>query len=321
MTEVSREVVRGTPKQERRRRGDVRWCRDAAREVRRERRWKDTLEHRREQEKVVQRSCALQRRVRGRVLPSLEEDVTLPLPRVCAKQELVVEKGFVDARQRRERLKVLRAQRFACPRASPPSRADSGLCIQKHVDHWHAWLQLMTFCVFELGLLRGVWTAAEVHAAWLACSLVGLTARVVGGRRVCAARHGVGRGVGKNRRRRGTAFMSVRGTLWAKTPELECVGASMESVSGAGSVDTVGVMQLQQACGARQDLSDGAMLVDCGSRLGPWRGKCLQAAVLSLCRGGRQGSTRCATGNVRVATSYCLVVNERSGHEGSSRRA
>ena len=189
-----------------------------------------------------------------------------------------------------------------------------GLCVEQHVDHWHSWLQLMAFCVFELGLLRGVWTAAEVHAAWLACSLVGLTARVVGGRRVCAARHGVGRGVGKNRRRRGTAFMSVRGTLWAKTLELECVRPSTESVSGAGSVDTVGVMQLQQACGARQDLSDGAMLVDCGSRLGPWRGKCLQAAVLSLCRGGTWG-------RMRAHLLRCCRNHDGAGLYGTERKA
>ena len=124
--------------------------------------------------------------------------------------------------------------------------------------------------------------ASEPAAAiWLLCAGLGLRARVVGGARVRCRRFSPGCGV--NRRRRGAGLLSVRGPFCTMTVR-EAQGSGAQAACRGRAL----VVDRQVTC-VRNMFREGALRVaDCGTRLGQWRGKCLQVAVLACMRGQRR---------------------------------
>ena len=111
-------------------------------------------------------------------------------------------------------------------------------------------------------------------ASW--CEGVGLTARVARGSRVCSRRSSPGVGVSRRSQVRG--FVSAT----------KC-GFAQRGVRGRSSArETLDSLVLRQSLRSRE-----VELLDFGSRLGKCSGKCLQNAVLGLCRSRLWEELRC----------------------------
>ena len=150
------------------------------------------------------------------------------------------------------------------------------------------------------------------------CGHSGLCARVVGGRRVGLRRGGRATGIVSSRRSRGRNLVSGRGPLnvgggadasmWrfaAELPECcvqyvctECGGKIEGVLVCSASVGVAGIGAVHFGClrsgwtwsrykPQRAVIDAGGLrcvdVVNCGSRLGRWRRKCLHAAFLHLC--------------------------------------